>query len=285
MREAKLLKIEAIDPEQIDVSGRKRPVSQASVDSIIASFRELGVIKDEILVRQLAHQGKKLRLIAGLHRLEAFRQMGLKVPAKVYDCTDDWAALMELDDNLAGASLTTLDKAVFLVSRKAIFEKVHPEKRRGIAGAKARWDATGEAPVASFIASAATAMGVSETTIYRLVAAASVLSDDDIEALRVAPRQVSRDDLSVIAKIGDPDERAAVVEALAEGRKATAARKAYLAAKNGAAPSVKDPAEDGFKALIALWGRVPKASKRRFAGHFAAELQELIDQAHGEGQE
>jgi ParB family chromosome partitioning protein len=121
--------------------------------------------------------------------------------------------------------------------------------------------------------------------VRKIARAGRLISRDEAYWLRTAPKKVTLADLLLLGKIGDPDERSAVVAALAEGRKATAARKAYLAAKNGAAPSVKYPAEDGFKALIALWGRVPKASKRRFAEHFATELQELIDQADGEGQE
>ncbi|HPT48548.1 MAG TPA: hypothetical protein PLM07_21900, partial [Candidatus Rifleibacterium sp.] len=45
------------------------------------------------------------------------------------DVTDDWARLMEVDDNLAGAEMNALDTAVFLAERKKVYEKLHPETK------------------------------------------------------------------------------------------------------------------------------------------------------------
>ncbi|WP_159966781.1 ParB N-terminal domain-containing protein, partial [Profundibacterium mesophilum] len=109
-------------------AGRLRPVSEAGVLSLVASIGELGVMKDPIHVRRVPHRGGALELMAGGHRLEAARRLGwTDIPATVWTCSDDWAHLVEIDDNLGGSELGALDTAVFLAARKRIYEKLHPE--------------------------------------------------------------------------------------------------------------------------------------------------------------
>ena len=62
-----------------DVQGlltRLRPVSEAGVQSLIASIEETGVMKDAIHVRK--KKDGVLHLIAGGHRLEAVAQDGIQ---------------------------------------------------------------------------------------------------------------------------------------------------------------------------------------------------------------
>ena len=47
--------------------------------------------------------------MAGAHRLTAARELGWEtIKVTCWTCTDDFARLMEIDDNLAGAELTAL---------------------------------------------------------------------------------------------------------------------------------------------------------------------------------
>jgi ParB family chromosome partitioning protein len=125
VKEPKLLQIDQVAVADVDASGRLRPVSEAAVESLIQSITELGVMKDAIHVRK--RKDGRMVLIAGAHRLEAAKRLGWEViPAKVWtEVTDDWARLMEVDDNIAGAELNPLDTAVFLATRKAVYEKLH----------------------------------------------------------------------------------------------------------------------------------------------------------------
>lgn len=118
--------ITEVPVEDVIVRDRLRPVSEAGVAALLASIGELGVIKDAIHVRR--KKDGSLHLMAGAHRLSAARQLGwAMIPAKVWTCTDDWARLMEIDDNLAGSELTVLDTAVFLARRKQVYERMHPQ--------------------------------------------------------------------------------------------------------------------------------------------------------------
>ena len=276
MKQPTLMQIDQLPVAQIEHGSRLRPVSEAAVESLIASINELGVMKDAIHVRK--RKDGRFVLIAGAHRLEAARRLGwAEVPVKVWtDITDDWARLMEIDDNIAGAELSPLDTALFLAERKRLYEKLHPEARRGLAGAVARWDATDTMSVA-FTTATAEKFSMTDRHVRRLIAAGERLDPRDVQLLRKAPRPVTLKDLGEIAKIGEPAERYDVVEALAEGhaKSASEARRKWREAK-GATP-VSDPVETELKALLTAWKRASKVARRRFVAAAGGELQRLLD--------
>lgn len=265
-----------IPVDQIDDRNRLRPVSPAGVAAIVESMRELGVMKDPIHVRK---KGDKLILIAGGHRLAAHREMGLTdIRAVVWPkVTDDWARLMEIDDNLAGGGMTVLDTAVFLAERKRVYERVHPEAKAATGGALVakRWNTADMMSVVSFAAATAEAMGVSERHVRRLVEAGERISGH-AHQLRRAPRPVTLKDLGEIAKLTDPVDRYDVIGALAEGRAKSAAEAVRLA-RGGAPDTPKDPVEEGFKGLLNAWSRAPAAARRRFVDEERAALLALLE--------
>jgi len=275
MSEPRLIETRELDPAEIEMQARKRDVSDAAVESLMASITELGIVKDEIIVRRVKRSGA-LRLVAGAHRLEACRRLERPVPAKVFECTDTWAELMEIDDNIAGGELTILDTAVFLAHRKRIYEDIHPEAKRGYAGGKARHDQlTDNVSVSSFAAATAEKLGVSERKVYRLLAVGTALDPKDIRLLRAAPQPVQMSDLQHIAKIGEPAERYFVCEALGTGRakKAAEARKAYRQGDMDAPAA--DPVEEGFQGLMKAWTRAPMAARRRFLDHMSGDIEQM----------
>ena len=269
-----LLKIETVKVADVAMQGRLRPVSEAAVASLIASIRELGVMKDAIHVRKT---GGGLVLIAGAHRLTAAQELGWEeIPAKVWaDVTNDWARLMEVDDNIAGAELNALDTAVFLAERKRLYEKLHPEVRGGVAGGLARQGLASD--IVSFADATAEKFGLSARHVQRMVKAGGALSATDIGWLRVAPKKVTLKDLQVLAKV-KPEARGAVVEAMAQGEAKSAAdalKSHNIATGKVQAKVVLDPVEAAFKALREAWSRAPKEAKRRFAEDHFDEIADL----------
>lgn len=264
----------------IDTRNRLRPVSAAGVESIIASIGEVGVMKDPIHVRR--KKGGQLVLIAGGHRLEAAKRLGWsEIEAKVWvDVTDDWSRMMEIDDNLAGAELNPLDTALFLAARKEVYERLHPETRRGIAGGLARQNsATDMMSVASFATATAEKFGMTDRHVRRLIAAGAALQPGHVEQLRQSARPVSLADLQVIAK-ADPDQRVEIVGAIADG-KAKSAAEAFSGLKaraRGVEVPVKDPVEEAFAALSKTWSRAPVAAKRRFLDEHFGTLSLLLNE-------
>lgn len=227
----------------IDMGTRLRPVSEAGVAALAASIDQLGVMKDAIQVRR--KKGKDV-LLAGAHRLTAARQLGWDtIEVKLWECTDDWARLIEIDDNLAGAELTALDTAIFLAERKRIYEKMHPETVAGVAGAAARWDAS---DIMSFASATAEKFGLSKRHVERIVAAGSALDANDVRWLRAAPKPVTLTDLATIAK-AKPDERAKVCIAMTNGTAKNAAH-ALKQLKTKPGDAIKRPIDKAVRAAL-----------------------------------
>lgn len=265
--------------DEIIVRDRLRPVREAGVESLLASIGETGVMKDAIHLRK--KKDGNLYLIAGAHRVEAARRLGwADIEAKVWtDCTDDWARLMEIDDNLAGAEMDALDTAVFLARRKEVYERLHPETRakKGAALVAARWDTADIMSVVSFAKATAEKFGMTDRHVRRMIAGGAKLGPDDIRQLRRAPRPILQKDLIEIGKIAETGEKYSVIAALAEGKAKSAAeaRRAWKALEDGTAKPAKDPVEEAFKALMSAWNRAPQNVKRRFVHEMGDDLAAL----------
>lgn len=265
MKPAKLLETKALDPNEIHALNRIRPVSAGAVDALVISIKQLGLVKDEIHVRRVRHQNNKLVLIAGGHRLEACLRLNMEVPAKVWECSDDWAKLMEVDDNLASAELSPLDLCFFLAERKRISDKMSPEKTQGNAGASARWHAT---DIVSFASDIASKRGMSERHIRRLIAVGSEFSTADVTLLRAVPNQLTLRDLQDLSK-SDPDGRPKIIQAMVNGAKTAA--KAMSATGPKAVPPGNQTDID-FKRLSEAWHRASKKARTQFVAEYLADL-------------
>lgn len=262
--------------DQIEVTGRLRPVSPAGVATIVASIREIAQLANPVVVRQLRRKGETIwRVLDGAHRLAAVVELGwTEVPVRVFECTDDQARIMEIDGNLSGAELNPLDTAVFLATRKAVYERLHPETAHGaFKGNQHTGNLVGE--LSSFTTVTAEKFGMTARQVQKIVAAGSKLGPDEVSRLRQAPRQVTLKDLQDISRITSPTERYDVVAALVEGsaKSASAALKARHAP---AQTAVEDPVEDQLKALSKAWARAGAAARRRFIAAHVDDLMPLI---------
>ena len=262
--------------EQIGVRDRLRPAGDAGVAAMVSSIREIGQITSPVNVRQVRRGGEiRYELIDGAHRIVAALELGwTEVPVRVFECNDDQARIMEIDGNLAGAELTALDTAVFLATRKAVYERQHPETRAGTAGARAKHGLANE--LSSFAETTAEKFGMTVRQVQKIVAAGSRLGPDEIRQLRLAPRAVTLADLQEISKIGEAPERYEVVRLLATGeaKGAAAARKAYRHREHP--PVQVAPVDQEYLAIKSAWVRARKEAKRRFVNDLYAELAELI---------
>lgn len=278
MRPPKLIETRPVPLAEIQIEDRLRPVSELAVESLAQSIETLG-LQNEIHLRKVKRSGA-LRLIAGGHRVAAFTLLERdSIPAKIWDCTDDWATLSEIDDNLAHAQLDPLELAIFLAKRKEVYERAYPETAQGRAGANARWNATDNVSVASFAASTAAKMNTSERTVFRILAAGQALGPGEIRELRSAPNRVTLADLQEIAKCGSPSDRYDICRELASGTAKSAAE--VLKRKKAPGAAVSDPVEKALDKLLDAWQRAPKEARRRFAASQAKELSDLLEWAAG----
>ena len=260
--------------DDIQMGTRLRPVSKAGVEAIKASITELGVMKDAIHVRK-HKRGGKIELLAGAHRLTVAQEL---------DCNDDFARLMEIDDNLAGAELTALDTAVFLAERKRVYEKLHPETKHGGDRRSASFQ-TDMMSVRSFAEATAEKFGLTDRHVRRMVSAGSVLTGGDAHRLRSSGRPVTLNDLTELAKIGDVSERYRVIDLLAEGKVKSAkdARKTWASEQNRGVTPPMNNTEKTWQRLQDAWKRASKAGRVTFLEEHGEEVQALLDEIR-EGQ-
>lgn len=99
--------------DDIYVVGERRPVDDGAVSRLAASVREIG-LQTPITIRTAEvtdpESGELMTayaLIAGAHRLEAYKQLGRdRIPAVVRDCDEIDAELWEISENLHRLDLT-----------------------------------------------------------------------------------------------------------------------------------------------------------------------------------
>lgn len=253
----------------VRIEGRLRDVSPSGVATLVEAIRENGFV-GRITVRRKKDGDY---VLDGAHRLTAMRELGAEtIPCDVVRCSDAEAAMFEIDGNLAGADMSTLDEAYFLARRREAVQKLRPELKRG--GDPSRWFKLNFSSLSEVIAEK---RGVTPRQVYKIMAAGSKLSARDYQLLRSAPKPIALADLIEIGKIEETVERYDVVEALAAGsaKSAKAARKAYRAAR-GEAPAPISDKDQKLLRLLDAWDRAGKRERRAFLEERGAEVAALL---------
>lgn len=240
---------------------RLRVVSEAKVTALMDVISAHGFI-GRITVRRT---GKSNHLIDGAHRLEAATRLGMAmIPADVLECSQSEAQQLEATGNLL-AGMTPLQDAIFLAAWQDQQEKLHPELRRGVAGAMAKNGLqTSFKTVADVVAEA---RQIKPRQVQKIIQAARRLSVAERTALQSVECSLPLDGLIGIGKLTDPEERQAVVRKLSLGaaKSVSQARRAW-ATEAGSAVQAPDasPSDRAFNDLLKAWQRAPMKAKKRF---------------------
>ena len=247
---------------------RLRPISEAKVAALMQVIGE-GLFLGAITVRRV---GKTNTLIDGAHRLEAMRRLGREtIRVDVVDCNAGEARRLEITGNIT-AGMTPLQDAIFLGVYQAEYEKLHPETKRGVAGALAKHGL--QAANVQFADLIAESRQITPGQVVRIITAGRKLTREEREALQAAPHRIAISEIEKLGKIGDQPVRACAVAALLDGKSVGEAMRAAKAEANGEAPPVKDPVEEAFNALAKAWTRAPMAAKKRFLLRHRQEVWE-----------
>lgn len=157
---------EMIPLADIDADDRLREIDHEAALFISASMAERG-LRQPIEVRKV---GKRYKLIAGGHRLEAAKILEwVDIPAIVLKANELEAKLLEIDENLFRRELSPLDRATFLATRKEVYEALHPETKHGGDRKSDQSDKLGDL-IASFTEETAERLNLSRRTVERSVA-------------------------------------------------------------------------------------------------------------------
>ncbi|OKP69603.1 transcriptional regulator [Ensifer adhaerens] len=120
---------------EIYVGDRARPIDEDHAQAIAASISERGLI-NPITVREAhARKGTPYTLVAGGHRLRATTILGLEeIDTIVVEANQEEAQLIELSENLYRNDLSPLDRALFVMKFREVWEekngKINPKGGR-----------------------------------------------------------------------------------------------------------------------------------------------------------
>lgn len=206
---------ELISIDKIVVPPRRRAIDKAKVKSLVKSLHEIGLLNPISLRTDLT-------LIAGHHRLAAYNQMGRReIEARVFSLNDLQAELAEIDENLERCPLSDLEFSQYLDRRKTIYEELHPETKRGVAGGKASGQARNgkdrTSDILSFVQDTAKKTGKSTRTIERDLAIARDMDGDVQEIVALTPLARNKSELRKLAKL-PKDQQKAVAAKIKAGK-------------------------------------------------------------------
>ena len=149
----------------------RRAVDADAVTNLKKSIAALG-LQHRVTVRK---RDDAYVLVAGAHRLEAFRQLGKeRIPATVVDFDEFQAELFEIAENLVRDQLSPAQQAAAFARQKARYQAVHPETVQGVIGRGRELNGKAE----RYTKVAADATGISETAVQRWAHRGETLGQD-----------------------------------------------------------------------------------------------------------
>ena len=228
METGKIGKIEVLDIDAIDIEGRYRDPTDEAVDRMVSSMKDIG-LRTPITVRHFPNRASYV-LVAGAHRLAAAKRLGwTEIGCFVAEEDDVDAELWEIDENLIRAQLTAADEAIVIGQRKRIYEKLHPETKKGgdkkSRAAKAKksksHDETSITP--AFIDDTAAKTGKSRATVARAARRDKKIGTDNLAKIK----GTSLDKHAELDALTDlpAEQQAPIIEAAVNGENVTARNK------------------------------------------------------------
>lgn len=187
-----------IDISTIEVDGRQIADPQR-VEDLIQSIGEVGLLNAVTV-------DTSYRLIAGMHRLTACKQLGWdKIRANIVDLGSIDAELAEIDENIIRREFTRLERAEMLQRRKEIYQS------------KYGMDEPSAAATRAFAQDVAQKLGVRPRTIERDVQIAANITQTTRDLIREAPIANHKDKLLALARLDNPQEQEQVARDLISG--------------------------------------------------------------------
>ena len=271
-----MAEFKSIPLDRIYVPERLRAVEEDHALAIQASIVEHGLI-NPITVRFVPNQAKGRKpyvLIAGAHRLRAVELNDeTEIDALVVQADADEAQLIEITENLFRNDLSALDRAMFVISYREVWERKHGKIRRG-------GDQTvkfTESPLGLMQAEAASGFSVHVADRLGLSVNAIEKAQQIGKSLDPILRQSLRgtaaaDNQSALLKLArmDPERQRNVARAFAFDEERNIARAIELTDPDATAKNVLPSQDQLFARLVSTWERADAKTRARFLEHAKA---------------
>lgn len=250
----------------IKVGERVRPVDEEHALAFAASMAERGQISP-ITVRKTpaANKGKTpLTLVAGAHRLRAAQlNQWTEIDAIIVAADAVDAQLIELSENLYRNELSALDRAIFVMKYRELWEEKHGkiDRTRNLKQSKDTECPSVFAPGRELSKMVQERLGFGETTYKKVTRIGQNLHPDLRSALRGTGGEYDQGLLLTLAKKG-PSEQAVIATTLRE----TGDLKRTVKMLKGDKPKA-DPQEDIFNKVKALLAKADDDTLVRVLQH------------------
>lgn len=194
---------------EVKINEGRRPTDQKKIQELADSIKELGLL-NPITVNEDG------TLIAGMHRLEACKLLGMEeIKVNKINLSSLLAELAEIDENLIRNELHWLAADKQLRRRKSIYEELHPETKAGIAGAnktnEKRWGVANEkiSSAKTFTEDTAEKLGQSQRNIQMSVARAEKIAEE-LEA-EIEELDITKTEGTILARF-EPEQQKKIIE-------------------------------------------------------------------------
>ncbi|HZK43073.1 MAG TPA: MT-A70 family methyltransferase [Syntrophomonadaceae bacterium] len=212
-----------IKVSEIKENTGRREAETYKVKELAESIEQIGLI-NPITVTEFNNQ---YMLVAGLHRLEAYKLLNRKeIEANVIKGTELELELVEIDENLIRNELHYIDLDDLTIRRKVIYEKMHPETKDGgdrgnqYTGGRRTLCPSGKP---TFSKDTATKTGESERNVRRSIQRAREIIPEAKPILK--EKEITKTEATELAR-KTPEEQKKIIDVLKEG-KASSINQAY----------------------------------------------------------
>ncbi|MCW5715718.1 MAG: ParB N-terminal domain-containing protein [Bauldia sp.] len=233
-----------------------RAIVPETVSALKESIRNVGLL-NPIHVRQV---DGGYEVIAGAHRLAAFRELGLaEIPCFVRTNLDELhAELSMIDENLCRAELGEAELSAAIARRKAIYEQLHPQTKHGgnLVGDGVAKMATPD--TLRFTADTAKASGMSERVVQRR----AERGEKVVPEVRAIITGTPADTGAFLDDIKDLPQEEQVVAAKREV--------ARLASKKATPRDAANKDEQHVGRLLSTWGVASEKARADFLNNIGA---------------
>lgn len=188
-----MTKLVQLDPNEIKIGWRIR-ADLGDMPALIASITELGQLQPVVVTQS----DGQYEILAGLRRLKACKQLGIKLKAHVVSPASELQALdMQLHENSKRKDFDLMELGEGLKRRKRLYEREHPETKHGAAGKNRPKDdvADGDDAAPRFTLTAAETLQFSERKVQELLQMAD-LSKEDKDRIKQAKSSEERNRLT-----------------------------------------------------------------------------------------
>ncbi len=201
-----------ISIDEIRLRDGRRKLDTDHIKELADSIQELGLLNPITIDREYF-------LIAGLHRLEAAKQLGwTKVECTVSSLEGLQAELAEIDENFVRNDLSAVEYGEMLLRRKEIYEMLHPETKATYDGGSFRGNQHKNVVSdkmsltrKSFVQDTADKLGVAPRTVERQIKTAKNLAPEAKEIIKDTDIRLSKKTTMELSRLEPEQQKEAAV--------------------------------------------------------------------------